>query len=223
MITTDTTDDDDDDDAEEKRSSSSSATTTSVLEHRTVKNDNITGDDDDDDDDYANKEEEEEEELSNEQCLELIKRMVTNTTQTTFTNDADDVGSSSSIDFDANSITVKCVVKDGRQFLGRLGCVDKYANVVLINAEETQLGAVNAPAAAHGHISHSNSTTKRTVHMALIKKEHRVSLQFSMPNTYSSYSKKRSDGQEAKRRAAVAGRSLFDRSNTEIFANLRII
>ena len=62
----------------------------------------------------------------------------------------------------------RCVVRDGRAFVGRLRCVDKQRNIILSNAREY---ASAAEAEAEG----SGKTPSRTINMVLLSREERVS------------------------------------------------
>ena len=62
----------------------------------------------------------------------------------------------------------RCVVRDGRAFVGRLRCVDKQRNIILSNAREY---ASAEAAAAEG----SGETPLRTINMVLLSREERVS------------------------------------------------
>ena len=60
----------------------------------------------------------------------------------------------------------RCVVRDGRAFVGRLRCVDKQRNIILSNAREYA-----SAAEAEG----SGKTPSRTINMVLLSREERVS------------------------------------------------
>ena len=64
----------------------------------------------------------------------------------------------------------RCVVRDGRAFVGRLRCVDKQRNIILSNARE-YASAAEAEAEAEG----SGKTPSRTINMVLLSREERVS------------------------------------------------
>ena len=62
----------------------------------------------------------------------------------------------------------RCVVRDGRAFVGRLRCLDKQRNIILSNAREY---ASAAEADAEG----AGKTPARTINMVLLSREERVS------------------------------------------------
>ena len=64
----------------------------------------------------------------------------------------------------------RCVVRDGRAFVGRLRCVDKQRNIILSNARE-YASAAEAEAEGEG----SGKTPSRTINMVLLSREERVS------------------------------------------------
>ena len=66
----------------------------------------------------------------------------------------------------------RCVVRDGRAFVGRLRCVDKQRNIILSNAREY---ASAAEAEAEAEAEGSGKTPSRTINMVLLSREERVS------------------------------------------------